>query len=55
MFDYIQIDPLLSGLINGSILWGIFYLILGLIFKDNIAKKIGFWVLVLGLILIIIA
>jgi len=55
MFDYIQIDPLLSGLINGLMIWGAFYLILGLIFKDNIAKKIGFWVLVLGLILIIIA
>jgi len=55
MFEYIMSIPLLSGLINGLMIWGAFYLILGLIFKDNIAKKIGFWVLVLGLILIIIA
>ena len=55
MFDYIQIDPLLSGLITGSILWGTLYLILGLVFKDNVAKNIGLCVLALGVVLIIIA
>ncbi len=55
MFDYIQINPLLSGLITGAILWGILYLVLGLVYKDNLAKKMGFWALVIGLILLIIA
>ncbi len=55
MFEYIQNDPLLSGLIIGSTLWGMLYLILGLVFKDNIAKNIGLCVLALGAVLIIIA
>jgi len=55
MFEYIQINPLLSGLITGAILWGMLYLILGLVYKDNVAKNMGFWALVIGLILLIIA
>ena len=55
MLDYIQIDPLLSGLIIGSILWGTLYLILGFVFKDNVAKNMGLCVLALGVVLIIIA
>ena len=55
MIEYIQNNPLLSGLITGSILWGTLYLILGLVFKDNVAKNIGLCVLALGVVLIIIA
>ena len=55
MFEYIMSIPLLGGVITGAILWGILYLVLGLVYKDSVAKNMGFWVLVIGLILLIIA
>ncbi len=55
MFDYIMSIPLLGGVITGAILWGILYLVLGLVYKDSVAKNMGFWALVIGLILLIIA
>ena len=55
MFEYIMSIPLLGGVIIGAILWGILYLVLGLVYKDNVAKNMGFWALVIGLILLIIA
>ena len=55
MFEYIMSIPLLGGVIIGAILWGILYLVLGLVYKDNVAKNVGFWVLMIGIILFIIA
>ena len=55
MFDYIMTIPLLGGIITGALLWGTLYLVLGLVYKDNVAKNMGFWVLMIGIILFIIA
>ena len=55
MFEYIMSIPLLGGVIIGAILWGILYLVLGLVYKDSVAKNMGFWVLMIGIILFVIA
>ena len=55
MFEYLTSSPLLSGMIWGALLWGTLYTVLGLVFKDHVAKKMGFWTLFLSIILIIIA
>lgn len=55
MFDYIMTIPLLGGIITGALLWGTLYLVLGLVYKDSVAKNMGFWVLMIGIILFIIA
>jgi len=55
MFEYIISIPLLGGVIIGAILWGILYLVLGLVYKDSVAKNVGFWALMIGIILFVIA
>ena len=55
MFEYMQTNPFLSGIIWGALLWGTLYTILGFVYKDDDAKKIGLVVFIIGLIALVIA
>ena len=55
MIEYIMSTPGLGGLIIGALLWGTLYTVLGFVFKDKIARNVGFWTLFLGVVLLVIA